>query len=284
MPNKKRERVICVTRYSAVCPSGAFRAVILSDLHNRRADDLVGIVRDEKPDLILLPGDICEKMQDFDFDFRSSGEGKIEPLTNRVGIEFMRELANIAPTFYAFGNHEIVGCKPHSEKNRLLISRIAQQLEEYCGIRVLDDAYASFVLPSGKRIYIGGLTSGYMSESFVPNLEFLDRFSGLPGYKVLISHHPEYFPKYISGKNIDLCLSGHAHGGQIRIFGRGLYAPGQGFFPRYTSGVHTAEGGLRRGARIDRPAMIVSRGLANNAPIVPRVNNPLEIITVDFSV
>ena len=67
MRNKKRERVICVTRYSAVCPDGAFRAVILSDLHNGAWEDIIRKVREIEPDIILLPGDICEKMIDSDW-------------------------------------------------------------------------------------------------------------------------------------------------------------------------------------------------------------------------
>lgn len=54
---------------------------------------------------------------------------------------------------------------------------------------------------------------------------------------------------------IDLVLSGHAHGGQIRLFGQGLFAPGQGILPKYTSGVHEN--------------MIISKGLANTAGTIP---------------
>ena len=65
---------------------------------------------------------------------------------------------------------------------------------------------------------------------------------------------------------IDLTLSGHAHGGQIRLLGQGLFAPGQGVLPRYTSGVY--EGRL-----------IVSRGLANTT-FVPRLFNPTEMVYI----
>ena len=283
MLNKNRKRVICVTGYSAVCPSGAFRAVVLSDLHNRRFDDIIEKVKELRPDVLLLPGDICEKLLDCDFDsLRNDNSGNAR-LGNGMGLRFMRELSLIAPTFFAFGNHEIVGCKPHSEKDRVLLARLVKGISDTCGVRVLEDAYATFNLSSGERIYIGGLTSGYINESFTPNLEFIDKFASLPGYKVLISHHPEYFPGYIRGKNIDLCLSGHAHGGQIRLFGRGLFAPGQGVLPRYTSDAHTASGKLPRGKKISESAMIVSRGLANNAPFrIPRLGNPIEIVVVDF--
>ena len=72
---------------------------------------------------------------------------------------------------------------------------------------------------------------------------------------------------YVSGRNIDLTLCGHAHGGQIQFFGRGLYAPGQGLFPKLTHGLH------------DGGKMLISRGMTNGAkPRVPRINNPCELI------
>ena len=89
------------------------------------------------------------------------------------------------------------------------------------------------------------------------------------GYKILLSHHPEYYEPYIKELPIDLVLSGHAHGGQCRIFGQGLIAPGQGFFPKYTSGIYDER-------------LIVSRGIGNQF-IVPRVNNPREIIVIKIN-
>ena len=102
-----------------------------------------------------------------------------------------------------------------------------------------------------------------------PNLEWLKFFAALNGYKLLLNHHPEYYPDYIKELDIDLTLSGHAHGGQIRILGQGLIAPGQGFFPKYTSGMYDGR-------------LIVSRGLANNAPPIPRLFNRKELIFIEF--
>ena len=90
-----------------------------------------------------------------------------------------------------------------------------------------------------------------------------DRFS------LVLSHRPELLPAYAEA-GADLVLSGHAHGGQVRLPGiGGLFAPGQGILPRLTSGVH-ARGETR---------LVVSRGLGNSAfPL--RVFNPPEIVTV----
>ena len=97
------------------------------------------------------------------------------------------------------------------------------------------------------------------------DLDWLTDFCGVPEYKILLCHHPEYWP-LLRSRKLDLVLSGHAHGGQWRIMGRGVYAPGQGFFPKLTSGVVENR-------------LLISRGLANTT-IIPRINNPVEIVYV----
>ena len=101
-------------------------------------------------------------------------------------------------------------------------------------------------------------------------LDFINKFSTLnDGFKILLCHYPHYYHRYIKNTDIDLILSGHAHGGQWRIFGRGVFAPHQGLFPKYTSGMHD-----------DR--LIISRGVVNNAKPIPRLFNPCEIILINL--
>ena len=90
-------------------------------------------------------------------------------------------------------------------------------------------------------------------------------------YIILLSHRPELFESYVSC-NIDLVLSGHAHGGQFRLpFIGGLIAPDQGIFPKYDAGLFT-NGSTN---------MIVSRGLGNS--IIPiRFNNRPEVIVIEL--
>jgi predicted MPP superfamily phosphohydrolase len=99
-------------------------------------------------------------------------------------------------------------------------------------------------------------------------MEFANSFAKESGYKILLSHHPEYYGKYLKDLDINLILSGHAHGGQWRLFGRGVFAPGQGLFPKYTSGMYDNK-------------LIVSRGIGNQM-LVPRINNSKEIIVLNF--
>ena len=84
------------------------------------------------------------------------------------------------------------------------------------------------------------------------------------------AHRPELFQIY-AGTGADVILSGHAHGGQIRIRRRGLYAPQQGFFPSYSEGIY----------RSGKSLMFVSRGLGNTIP-VPRIFNTPELCVISF--
>lgn len=86
------------------------------------------------------------------------------------------------------------------------------------------------------------------------------------GYRIVLCHHPEYYP-LISDKPIDLILAGHAHGGQWRFFGQGIFAPGQGLFPKYTRGIYGN--------------MVVSAGLANEK-LIPRLWNPTELVILEI--
>jgi len=88
-------------------------------------------------------------------------------------------------------------------------------------------------------------------------------------FQILLSHRPELLSVY-SQYDIDVVFTGHAHGGQIRIpFIGGVFAPHQGFFPKYTSGIHTQ----------NNTTMIISRGLGNSTfPF--RINNRPELVVV----
>ena len=102
----------------------------------------------------------------------------------------------------------------------------------------------------------------------MPRLEWLENFCAVEKPKILLCHHPEYYVPYIQKADIDLTVCGHAHGGQWRIFGRGIYAPGQGLFPKYTAGV------------LDQKC-VISRGLGNHTWI-PRIFNRRELVIIDY--
>ncbi|MBE6650638.1 MAG: serine/threonine protein phosphatase [Ruminococcaceae bacterium] len=203
--------------------------VFVSDLHNAEYDELLSMISECRPHGILVGGDFTHNSKN-----------------RKNGLVFLREATKISPVFVSLGNHEC------------LTDVIREEVKD-SGAILLDN---NFVSHDG--FVIGGLTPGDFYTDGLPRTDFLDEFCKEDSYRILLCHHPEYYEKYLKNKSIDLILSGHAHGGQWRIFGRGIYAPGQGIFPKYTSGMYDGK-------------LIVGRGLANMVKI-PRINNKTEII------
>ena len=194
-------------------------------------------------DLHVFAGDIV-------YQHDLSGGGSYDKVESSP-YEYLRivreKYAKEVPLVYAIGNHEWKSSQreeywPHVKKSR---------------VTVLDNTFTVF-----EGIVLGGLSSAPKAEI---HGEFLPRMAAQPGYKLLMCHHPEWFEKHVAPHAIDLTLSGHAHGGQVRIFGQGLYAPNQGILPKLTSGWY-----------FDK-RLLVSRGMTNSAR-APRLNDPCELI------
>lgn len=217
------------------------RFAVISDVHADRCSEEI-LLKTERlqPDAILIPGDLCHSYRDTEY-----------------AENFLRRASEIAPVYYSYGNHE---------------QKISEsEFDGIYGLYVLNNRYVKF-----RDFTIGGIRSGYTGQNTtkvrseqVPDISFLDSFENIEGVKLLLCHHPEYYPRYISDRNIDLIVAGHAHGGQWRFFNRGVYAPGQGFFPKYTSGVIDGR-------------LLVSRGLSNHS-IIPRIFNAPEIVVLDIN-
>ena len=168
---------------------------------------------------------------------------------NENALRFLREVPKTVPVFYSVGNHERKYRYADEFRRRIIES----------GAILLDNDSREFL-----GIRIGGLSS---TASKVPDRAFLDRFEREDGFRLLLCHHPEMYRDYVRGRDIDFTICGHAHGGQIQIAGRGLYAPGQGLLPKMTHGLH------------DNGKMMISRGMTNGAkPRIPRIGNPCELI------
>jgi predicted MPP superfamily phosphohydrolase len=116
--------------------------------------------------------------------------------------------------------------------------------------------------------YLLGLSDHHLTDYTLQKLS-----SGIPSdrLQLVLAHEPQYIEVYRNSEP-DLVLSGHAHGGQFRIPGiGGLVAPGQGIFPKYTSGLY----------RTGNTTMIVSRGLGNS--IIPiRIFNRPHVIIIEL--
>ncbi len=237
------------------------RIAVISDLHSKIGRDIgvtVTHLRAEKPDYILASGDIFERLDGKDVQGMKSG------------LELLRAASKIAPTFYSIGNHENGGIRSWNKLKWSKIKCIPKYYDSHVielisdtGVHILDD---EFTIING--IAFGGLSSGLINEERKPNTAWLADFCAYGGAKILLCHHPEYYKAYLKNRNIDLIVSGHAHGGQWRIFGRGVFAPGQGIFPRYTSGVHDGR-------------LVISRGLKPSGTI-PRIFNTPEVVFIDI--
>ncbi len=251
-----RKMKIKVTQHRIASAKAPCRRVALvSDLHGEPHERLLELLTAERPDLILIPGDLME-------------DDCIEDET-ATGYAFLKSCAALAPTYYALGNHEI-GC--HHSGNPFAKSKLTPKpLSKTVRVRIaatgavlLDNAYVR-----EGELGICGLTSGLNGKKSAPDEALLAEFAGQPGFRILLCHHPEYYAPYIQKTDIDLIVCGHAHGGQWRVFGRGIYAPGQGLFPKYTAGV------------IDGRC-VISRGLGNHTHI-PRIFNPRELVMIEYT-
>ncbi|WP_035378845.1 metallophosphoesterase [Fervidicella metallireducens] len=231
-----------------------YKIIHISDLHSKyfgkKQERILKKIYKENPDIVVVTGDLID-----------SRVKKEEPC-----IILMEELTKKFPVYFVTGNHEI-GCGKTSE--------FIEKLKK-AGVRVLRNE-AEYVYKGKNSISIIGIDDSlvnylsYFRESekidyeIKKSLDKLDKNS----FKILLSHRPEKIGVY-ADNNMDLIFSGHAHGGQFRLpFIGGIFAPGQGFFPKYTSGA----------VKIRNSTMVISRGLGNS--LMPlRIFNRPEIVTV----
>ena len=300
------------------------RIALLADFHNGDADRALAIVREDVPDVIMIPGDVVIGYYPEDNKRIIDRCPNIKP--------FLEGCAGLAPTYMSLGNHECLLCDEELDELRttgitildndwtvLSVKRrqgdsaqaAAAGTEESGNMSGATDraeepvCHDDYEQNAPTRILVGGLTSGFAmnyrsfrdrvnstrSENeyiryperrrprdigkYPTDSSWLEDFAGEDGYKILLCHHPEYWSlrdPMLRDKRIDLVLSGHAHGGQWRILGRGIYAPGQGVLPKYTSGVHYGPYG----------SLIVSRGLDNPYRKLPRWGNPCEVVYIEI--
>ena len=255
---------LSVSRYSVSVPAftQSIRIVQLTDLHNSVFEPhnsrLVQKVAAQKPDLILITGDLLNNNEE----------------RTDIAEELITQLADIAPVYVSFGNHETGYEKKYRSDLRDLYTE--------AGATVLERDWADLTV-KGQRLRLGGIY-GYClpanllstGEARADECEFLESFQDTELYKILMCHMPYCW--IVSGSlnywDVDCVLCGHVHGGQVRIpFIGGLWAPDQGWFPGRESGLYSSEDGSR--------VMVLSRGLGNTDQL-PRFNNIPEILVLDL--
>lgn len=233
-----------------------FRIVHISDLHNgefgKNNEELLRLMSESKPDIIVITGDLIDA----------------DRTNMEIALCFAQESVKIAPTYYVTGNHEAASSQRY----------ILQDGLEAAGVIALEDKII-YLEREGEEIALVGLAD----PNFTP---IEDRLNGVPDmisaklenligdesrYTILLTHRPELFETYVDA-GIDLAFSGHAHGGQFRLpFIGGLYAPNQGFFPKYDAGIYI-DGNTN---------MVLSRGIGRSS-IPFRFNNRPEVVVVEL--
>lgn len=223
----------------------------ISDLHNREFGhnqiQLIQCTKEISPDVIVITGDLIDR--------------------NRTDINaammYISKAVSIAPVFFVSGNHE---------KKSGVYNKLCDRLKK-AHVMILDDT-STILEKNGDKIALLGLKD----PAFCWLETFENKLIGISNdakadFKTLLTHRSEKMPLYMK-HNIDLVFSGHSHGGQIRIpLIGGLYAPGQGIFPKYTCGLYVK----------GNTSMVVSRGLGNS--IFPlRILNRPELVVLELKV
>ncbi len=214
-----------------------FTILQVSDLHNRAYGkdgmDMIRSMEGLSFDCIAITGDLLDRHR---------------PMQRENGYRFAQAAAKLGPVYCIQGNHEW---------------KIGDWLEIRTeltkqSVRILDNETISMVR-NGQRLDLIGCMEKATMEEIRP---IVSRNT----CSILLAHHPERINDY-ARTGVDLVLSGHAHGGQVRLFGQGLYSPDQGILPHYTSGIYTC----------GKTKLYVSRGAGNHSFLPPRIFNRPEI-------
>ena len=256
-----QNKALGITTYEIDCSLrpklSGFTMVQISDFHNETFGEnqkrIIEKLESCKPNMIAITGD-----------FIDCRYPNVE-----IAMEFITQAVNIAPVYYVPGNHERWAmeefqelCHGMKEKGVHLMMDKSEEII-YEGERILclgieDPDFYNIVDDNAQKKEV---------KSRIENLEY-----SADDFAVLLSHRPELFDIYVE-EEVDVALTGHAHGGQFRlpIIG-GVAAPNQGLFPKYDAGMFEEKG----------THMIVSRGIGNS--IIPlRFNNPPEIVVVKLT-
>lgn len=233
-----------------------YRIAHVSDMHNvqigKDNEKIITMLREADPDMIAITGDLID-----------SRNTNVES-----ALRFVQEAMKIAPCYYVTGNHEA----RKSEYDELKIGMVS------IGVLILEDERTEININGDAITLIGVNDPSFQTDYLFGDSEVIinDKLTELhtdgSGFTMLLSHRPELFSTYVD-HDIDLVLSGHAHGGQFRFpLVGGIVAPNQGFFPNYDAGIYT-DGNTN---------MVVSRGIGNS--ILPlRINNRPEVVLIELT-
>lgn len=239
------------------------RVVVISDLHSKEYGEdnsaLLALIAAQHPDAVFAVGDMIN---------RSADEEDILQF-----LELLVKLQEIAPVYYSPGNHE---SDYMTDRDSGLLGRVSAT-----GVTVLLDEYVETQL-GGNTVRIGGTMGHYYryewseeQKNDPPDYAMQEEIGSTDVPSIVLMHMPENMIADSARKNwnADLYISGHTHGGVVRLpLIGGLVAPTQGLFPKYDQGFFTVDGRLK---------LIITSGLAGYGPI-PRIFNRPEICVIDM--
>jgi len=234
-----------------------FRIVLLADLHGAEHGDdnerLIEQVSAANPDIIAIAGDLVDKYQ------------PAKPVEKQVEIAqtLLRQLVQIAPVYYVTGNHD------WEPEVRLPLLTMLEDSD----VDLLRNHYRRLSSTGNGNIILAGIDDPHGPADMVKPGEFIDRIHQREHVDfIVVLAHRNYNLKLFSELEVDLVLSGHAHGGMVRLpFTDGLIGPQHDFFPTHTSGVYTQ----------GNTVMVVSRGLGNHLGWTRFLNNP-QVVVVEL--
>ncbi|NLY82670.1 MAG: phosphoesterase [Clostridiales bacterium] len=240
---------ITVTKYDIKSPKirRNLKIAVISDLHScdygPNQELLMDKINNHSPDIIVMPGDIIDDKRPID-----------------KTIEFFQEITKLYPCYYTTGNHEI----------RIDHLAYLKNVIKNHGIEVLDGKCSIC-----NDLSICGIDDFELGEEvWYSQLNACSNTIESKHFNILLSHRPERVCDY-TNCNFDLVIAGHAHGGQWRVphILNGLYSPNQGLFPKYAGGKYT----------INKTVLVVSRGLAKENILIPRLYNPPELVIININ-
>lgn len=225
-----------------------YRIAHISDFHsglfNGTSTDVIRLVAEQEPDIICLTGDIVDsKTRDF---------GSVETLISG--------LSSIAPLYAVYGNNEY--------KDPSITKRMDEIYRKH-GVQKMDGTLTE-IYNGGAYITLAGLTDpDGSSMGFEKELMALKHYHGSESFGIILYHRSNEFIKLInSGYN--LVLSGHLHGGVVRVpLIGGILSPEDNLFPKYSGGIYKENGNY----------LVSNRGIGDNY-FIPRIYNPPEVVIV----
>lgn len=236
--------------------SGSIKLALITDLHcclyGKNQSLLIEKLEKNKPDAVLLVGDIFD-----------------DQYVNDNSHVLINNIVQNYKTYYVSGNHEWWSGKMYDHFEFLKAAGVTVLRGDSTNLTVGEDT-----------VVISGVDDPDMNKYDTSYKTYEEQFEAVTenisydNYNVLLAHRPEKAKQYFDA-GFDLALSGHAHGGQVRIplLLNGLYAPNQGLFPEFAGGIYDNDG----------QKMIVSRGLSRENTILPRIFNRPELVLISLT-